>query len=71
MFQVYKKITLSHLIIVGYCLFLFAYVLFRAWNLSFTFDEVTTVQIATDRDWANFTDTTNNQILTDSPAPYQ
>ncbi len=49
--------------IIAYCLLLFGYVLFRALNLSFTFDEVTTSQIVNGDDWANFGASANNHFL--------
>jgi hypothetical protein len=58
-----KKTNLTNLALYGYCLLLFSYVFYRALNISFTFDEVTTTQIANGGDWMNFGLTANNHFL--------
>ena len=56
-----KKLNLSFVYLYGIALFL--YILYRAIHLSFTFDEVTTVQIAQGEDWNKIALTANNHFL--------
>lgn len=53
----------SKYFVVIYCFLLFSYVVFRAYALSFTFDEVTTSQIANGDNWSDFGGSANNHFL--------
>ena len=48
---------------VFYALAVFTYVLLRSYNLSYTFDEISSMQIANGDDWYMFTTNSNNHIL--------
>lgn len=50
-------------IIFIHCILLFCYVLYRAHAVSFTYDEVTTTQIANGEEWMEFGKAANNHIL--------
>lgn len=59
----FKLINYTNLILISYCFVIFSYVFYRAYNLSFTFDEVTTSQIVNGDDWMNFGSSANNHFL--------
>ena len=58
-----KKLDFISVAMYVYCLLIFGYVLYRALHVPFTFDEVTTSQIASGDEWANFGATANNHFL--------
>ena len=57
------QFLLSRGFVVFYAFAVFSYVLLRSYNLSYTFDEITSMQIATGDDWYMFTTNSNNHIL--------
>ena len=58
-----KNTILIDLALLGYCLLLFCYVFYRALYVPFTFDEITTSQIAVSEVWNDFGQTANNHLL--------
>ena len=58
-----KPIDLVNVTMYVYCVLLFSYVAYRAFSLSFTFDEITTSQIVNGDEWSDFGLAANNHFL--------
>ena len=62
-FSLKESLNAQQLMLIAFCCLMFVYVVLRAFNVPFTFDEISTARMVESEEWTNFGDSANNHLL--------